>query len=56
MKKTVSQFEFAILEIADPERAKDYRPLTDQEETQKRVDNITRQMKRLRVKPNPNQQ
>jgi hypothetical protein len=53
-KEKISAFEFAIMEIADPEEAKKYKPLTKQEENEIRVDNLINQAKKLRVKKSYN--
>lgn len=41
-KKKISGFEFAIMSIADPEKAKEYEPRTYWEEQKMRMDNIER--------------
>lgn len=50
MKKVVSQFEYAITEITDPEAAKKCRPRTDAEELEFRRQNIMKYAKRIRIK------
>lgn len=51
-KKAISQFEFAIMELADPERAKEYRPLTDDEVYQQRLNNLKEQAKDIKILTN----
>lgn len=46
-KKRMSRFEFAILEAADPEDAKNYIPYTEQEEFQQRKENIANQYNKI---------
>lgn len=48
--RPVSPFEFAIMKIADPEKAKEYREYTEEEVRQQREDNIRRQMSKFKVK------
>ena len=49
-KKVVSPFEFAITEIADPEKAKTMRPETSEEQNQRRTDHIKDVAKKIRIK------
>lgn len=49
-KKKISAFEFAIMEVADSEGAKNYEPFTKEEETQMRVDKLMNQAKRMQIK------
>lgn len=46
-KKPISQFEFAIMEVADPDKAKLYRPLTDKERDDLRAKSIKDQFSNL---------
>lgn len=43
--KKVSKFEFAIMQAADPDGAKNYCPYTEEEEFQQRKDNLEKQAK-----------
>lgn len=49
VKQPISQFEFAIMEVADPEKAKLYRPLTDKERDAMRENSIKDQFSNLKV-------
>ena len=49
-KTKISAFEFAIMQIADPEEVKKYRPLTEKEQNQIRVDKITDFVKKIKTK------
>lgn len=50
MKKKISAFEFAIMQVADPEKAKEYEPFTAGEETQIRIDKLRNQASKMQVK------
>lgn len=52
-KKKISAFEFAIMEIADPELAKKHRPETREEETDRRKEKLKAMAQRLMVKKCP---
>lgn len=52
LKKPITQFEFAIMEIADPDKAKLYRPLTDKERDAMRVKSIKEQFENIKVLKN----
>lgn len=39
-KQKVSRFEYAIMEIADPEKAKSYLPFSEDEEYQSRKEEV----------------
>lgn len=46
-KKKISQFEFAIMEFAEPARTSQFEPYTHEEEFQQRMQKIRAQEKRL---------
>lgn len=48
-KKTISAFEFVFMEAADPEKAKEYRPLTPKEEMDRREASLMEQASKLRI-------
>ncbi len=48
--KKVSRFEFAIMQIADPEGAKNAEPYTEAEEFKMRQDNVNKQLSRFKGK------
>lgn len=50
IQKNVSRFEYAIMQIADPEAAKACRAYTEKEENEERLDKIRSIVKRLRIK------
>lgn len=49
VKQPISQFEFAIMEVADPEKAKLHRPFTDKERDALRENSIKDQFSNLKV-------
>lgn len=50
----ISAFEFAIMQVSDPEGAKDYEPYTRDEELEQRRENLKRQASQIVIqKPNP---
>lgn len=49
-KIKVSQFEYAITEICCPEKLHNYEAYTEAEERQMRIDNINRQLSRIKTK------
>lgn len=49
-KKVISQFEFAIMEVADPEEAKKHRPRTDEEELELRKENLEKVIRQIKIK------
>lgn len=51
-KKKISAFEFAIMEVADPDKAKECEPLTKEEEDKIRYDKIMSVAKRMKIKNN----
>lgn len=50
MKKKISAFEFAIMQVADAEEAKKHEPFTKEEENKMREDKLINQAKRMRIK------
>lgn len=50
-KKKISAFEFAIMKIADTERAATYRPYTREEENKQRHDHIMATVSQIKIKP-----
>ena len=50
MKKKISAFEFAIMQVADPEKAKDYEALTKEEENEIRIAKLRSQAQKMQVK------
>jgi hypothetical protein len=50
--KKVSAFEFAIMQIAQPERAKEYRAYTREEQTQRRIGKLKTDASKMKVIPN----
>lgn len=49
MKQKISPFEFAIMQIADPEKAKQYEPFTKQEVKQQRHNNLFCKIKKFKI-------
>jgi len=49
MKQKVSPFEFAIMQIADPEKAKQHVPFTKSEVMKQREQNLFCQIKRFKI-------
>lgn len=50
-KKKISEFEFAIMQAIDENKAnKEYVPLTKEEEAQLRVGNLKEQASKLKIK------
>lgn len=49
MKKKISQFEFAIMQIASPKDAENHEPYTDSEELNIRRNKIRKQMDRFKI-------
>lgn len=52
-KKKVSRFEYAIMQVADPEGAKEYQPYTVDEENKEREDRIRDTVAKIKTKPTP---
>lgn len=48
--KKISPFEFAVMELADPEGAKNYQPYSKEEVLQQRRDNIEKQLRKIKIK------
>lgn len=51
-KKIISPFEFAIMKIADPEKAINYREETYEEKSQRIENNIRDFFSKIKFKPN----
>jgi hypothetical protein len=49
MKKKISAFEYAIMQIADPEAAKDHQPFTKEEEEKQRIEKLRGQAASMKV-------
>lgn len=49
-KNKISAFEFVFMQATDPEKAKEYRPVTREEELKERVDNLKEQASKMKIK------
>lgn len=49
-KNKISAFEFVFMQATDPEKAKEYRPVTREEELKDRVDNLKEQASKMKIK------
>jgi hypothetical protein len=53
-KKKISAFEFAIMQAATPEKAKEYEAFTKVEELKMREDSLRKQAGKLKINKNNN--